>query len=229
MSKTRRPRRFRAALVVGVVGLALTGCGGLRPGVAVQVGDETISTSEVDDISTDFCEAITPQLDQEASTYNNVYLRGGIVGTLAMRTIAEQVAAEHGVDPTQNREYKQRILDVRRQAASLPEDVRDSVIEVQSAPPYVETVQTMVGRQLLDGDGDREAFRSRGQQEFDRWVAENGVEFDPAFNVVIRDGTIAQEDQSVSHAVSDEARQGEKPSWDEPVARELPRSHRCGR
>ena len=229
MSKTRGPRRVFRVLAVGVAGLALAGCAGLHPGVAVQVGDESIPVSKVDEVAEDFCEAVEPQLEGQAETIAHGYFRGGIVGTLAMRSIAEQLAEEYGVDPSSSDRYVKQLADIRRGVAALPEDVRDSVVEVDSAPLYVEQVQASVGRIVLDGEGDREAFVQAGQEEFARWVAENGVEFDPAFNTVMTDGTIAQQDMAVSYAVSEQARNGLETEPNSVLARQLPDSHRCGR
>lgn len=228
MSKTRGPRRVWSALAVGVVGLTLTGCAGLHPGVAAEVGDETISMDKVDEIAADFCEAVEPQLEAQAETVAHGYFRGGIVGTLAMRSIADQVAQEYGVSASSD-SYVQQLSDVRRGVQTLDEDLRDSIIEVETAPLYVQEIQTRVGEVVLDGQGEEEDFVAAGRDEFATWVAENDVEFDPAFNTVMKDGTIAQQDMGVSFAVSEAARGGLEQEPNSVLARRMPASHRCGR
>lgn len=228
MSKTRGPRRVLGALAVAVAGLTLTGCAGLHPGVAVEVGDETITVEEVDRIATDFCEAVEPQLEGQAESVPHAYFRGGIAGTLAMRSVASQLADEYGVT-ADSREYTRQLTEIQRGVASLPEDIRESVVEVQSAPLYVEEIQAEIGRTRLDGDASRQDLVAAGQEEFARWTAEHDVEFDPALNTVMKDGTVTTEDQAVSYAVSETARGGLEEQPNSVLARRTPDSHRCGR
>lgn len=228
MSKTRGARTAWRTLALGAAGMALTGCAALNPGVAAQVGDETISIDEVDRIATDFCEAVEPQLEGQAESVQHSYFRGGIAGTLAMRSLAEQVAAEHGVT-TDGEDYTAQLKEIRRGVSVLPENLRESVIEVDSAPLYVDEVQAEVGRSLLDGEGEREDFVRAGQEEFAAWAEENGVEFDPSLNTALRDGTVVTEDRAVSFAVSDVARGGLEQQPNSVLARQTPDSHRCGR
>jgi hypothetical protein len=215
---------------VGVAVLALSGCSaaGIHPGVAAQVGDESITMAEVDDVATDFCEAVTPRLEQEAETVPNSYFRGGIAGTLALRSVADQVAEDYGIT-LDSQEYESQLAEARRGVAGLPEDIRESVLLVDSAPLYVEEVQAAVGEVVLDGDGDRQAFVAAGQEEFATWTAENEVEFDPSLNTVLRDGTLETEDRSTSFAVSETARGGNEAQPNAVLARRLPTSQRCGR
>jgi hypothetical protein len=228
VSKTRGPRQAWRALALGVVGLALTGCAGLHPGVAVEVGEQTITVDEVDAVAEDFCTAIEPQLEAQAESVQNSYFRGGIAGTLAMREIAEQVAAEYGVEPD-NQDYRDQLAEIERGVTTLPESVQESVVTIETAPLYVDEVQALVGEQVLDGEGEREDLVAAGQEEFAAWVAENGVEFDPSLNTVIRDGTIANQDRAVSFAVSEAARNGLEQQPNSVLARQTPDSHRCGR
>lgn len=226
MSNTRG--RVRGALVVALAALTLSGCAALKPGVAAQVGEESITMDEVDQVATDFCEAVAPQLESQAETVPNSYFRGGIAGTLALRTVADEVAADFGVAADSD-DYTTQIAEIRRGVASLPEDIRESVLRVESAPLYVQEIQAEVGEVVLGGDGDREAFVAAGQDEFATWIAENGVEFDPSLDTVMQDGTIADADQSISFAVSEAARGGQEQQPNSMLARQLPTTQRCGR
>jgi hypothetical protein len=217
---------------LGAVGalavLALTGCGAVQPGTAVEVGDETISTSRVDEVTAAFCTAIEPQLEQQAQTIPNGYFRGGVAATLALRSVADQIAADRGVE-ADSEQYVTALRELRRSVAGLPEDVRDSVIEVNAASAYVEAVQAGVGEQELEGDGEYQDFVEAGAEVFTSWIAENDVEFDPALNTTIEGGTIATRDESLSFAVSDVARAGMEEQPNAMMARQLPETHRCGR
>jgi hypothetical protein len=217
---------------LGAVGalsvLVLTGCGAVQPGTAVEVGDDSIALSEVDEVASDFCSAIEPQLEAQPQSIPNSYLRGGIAGTLALRSVAEQVAAEYGVDADSQR-YQEAVRELRTNVEPVPEEFRESVIEVESAPQYVEAIQAAVGEQELDGQGGYEEFVAAGSEVFTDWIAENGVEFDPALNTELKDGAISTVDGSVSFAVSEAARNGLAAEPNGALARQLPDAHRCGR
>ena len=208
--------------------LALTGCAALQPGVAAEVGDETISVARVDEVADDFCAAITPQLEGQAETIPHSYLRSGIAGTLALRSVADQLAADYGVE-AESDQYLQALADLRQSVQSVPEELRDSVIEVESTPPYVEAVQAAVGEVVLDGEGEYADFVAAGSDTFETWIAENGVEFDPALDTTIKDGVIDTQDGSVSFAVSERAKNGQATEPNSVTARTLPASQRCGR
>jgi hypothetical protein len=208
--------------------LALTGCGALQPGAAVEVGDETISRERVDEVAADFCTAVEPQLESQAETIPHGFFRSGIAGTLALRSVADQVAADYGVEPDSD-QYLQTMADLQQGVRDLPEELRDSVLEVESAPPYVEAVQAAVGEVVLDGEGEYEDFVSAGADEFETWIAENGVEFDPAFDTTIKDGVPDAADGSLSFAVSEMAINGQAAEPNSMTARQLPASQRCGR
>lgn len=208
--------------------LALTGCGALQPGTAVEVGDEAISLDRVDQVAADFCTAIEPQLEAEAETIPHGYFRSGVAGTLALRSVADQLADDYGVVPDSD-QYLQALAGLRQGVRAVPEELRDSVIEVESAPPYVEAVQAAVGEAVLDGQGEYADFVAAGTDAFETWIAENGVEFDPALDTTIQDGTIAPEDGSLSFAVSELATNGQAEQPSSVTARMLPESQRCGR
>jgi hypothetical protein len=208
--------------------LLLTGCGATQPGTAVQVDDETISLSRVDEVAADFCTAIEPQLDSQAQTLPNSFLRGGIAGTLALRSAAEQVAAEYGVE-ADSEQYLTARAELERSTATLPEDVRDSVVEVQGATAYIEAVQAAVGEQELDGEGSYEDFVNAGAEVMTGWLEEHEVEFDPSLNTTLEDGNIASTDEALSFAVSDQAKAGLAAEPNPAEARMLPATHHCGR
>ncbi len=213
-----------AALAV----LALTGCGALQPGAAVQVGDETITASRLDEVTSDFCRAIEPQLESQAESVQNSFLRSYVAGTMALRSVADQVAAEFGVEAG-GEEYLQQLADLRQGIESVPEDVRDSVIEVETTAAYVSAVQTAVGEEVLDGVGEDAELAAAGREEFDAWISEHGVEFDPSLNTEIKDGVFSVRDAAVSFAVSERATSGMAEQPNAAAARELTTAQRCGR
>ncbi len=224
MSKSPVP----LGVVTALAALILSGCGALQPGAAVEVGDETISHDRVDEVAGDFCSAIEPQLEAQAETIPNSFLRGGIAGTLGLRSAADQIADDYGVDPESD-QYLEALAGIRDGVAEVPEELQESVIEVESAPAYVEAVQAAVGEVILDGDGEYEDFVAAGTDEYETWLAENGIEFDPALNTVVKDGVIETEDGGVSFAVSELAKNGLAEQPNSVIARQMPATHRCGR
>ena len=225
MRKSRGPVRVLGVAVAATV--LLSGCAGLRPGTAVQVGEERIPTTEVDEVAGSFCDALEPQLAQQAETIPNSYLRGGIAGTLALRSVAEQVAADFGVE-ADSEQYLQQMEDLRRNVAALSPEQQEAVIAIESAPFYVQAIQTAVGEEILEGDGEESDFVAAGDEEFQAWIEENGVEFDPSLNTTISDGQIATEDGSLAFPVSEAAKAGQEEQPNAVLARQLPASHRCG-
>jgi len=208
--------------------LTLTGCGALQPGTAVEVGDERISIERVDEVAGDFCAAIEPQLEEAAETIPHGFFRSGIAGTLALRSVADQLAADFGVEADSD-EYLQTLAEQRQGLLAVPEEYRESVIEIESAPLYVEAVQAAVGEVVLDGEGEAADFAAAGVDEFETWLAENDVEFDPTLNTTITDGVIGPEDGALSFAVSDLAVNGQAQEPNSALARQLPATQRCGR
>jgi peptidyl-prolyl cis-trans isomerase SurA len=147
VSKTRLGLAGTLAAAVAL----LTGCGSLSPGTAVTVGDETITVDQVDDYTADYCEAIERQLEGEGQVVPNRYFRSGVAGQLALRSAAEQLADEYGVEAGSG--YDQRVAELEQSVAMVDEDLREAVVEVESATAYVEAVQAAVGEQLLAQEG----------------------------------------------------------------------------
>ena len=223
MSKSHAP-----GAVAVLAALTLTGCGALQPGAAVEVGEESISLEQVDQIAGDFCSAVEPQLETEAETIPHGFFRSGIAGTLALRSVADQLADDYGVEADSD-QYLQALAELRQGVQAVPEEYRESVIEVESAPQYVEAVQAAVGEVVLDGEGEYADFLAAGTDEFETWIAENGVEFDPALDTTVKDGVIGPEDGALSFAVSERAVNGQAEEPNSVTARQLPASQRCGR
>ncbi len=226
MSSTPGPVRVAGVLLVATL---LGGCAGLRPGTAVVVGDTTISTSELDATTTQFCAAISEPLDQQAQSIPHGYFRGGIAGTLALQEVAENVAAEQGVEAG-SASYLKQISDLRKQVAALPEEQQEPVMDVETAPIYVQEIERAVGMKLLDDPDASDAdYDQAGAEELQKWIDEHGVEFDPSLNTSIRDATVTPTDGSLSFAVSEGAKAGLEEQPNSALAAELPDSQRCGR
>ena len=226
-----RPGRIAGVAGLAVAAALLAGCGSASPGVAVQVGDETITTNEVDELASEYCRAVGDQLAAQnpPQIVPNRYFRGGIAGTLTMRTIGEQLGEEYGVEP--GKTYDESVAKLEQSVGVLDEEVREAVIEVESSSAYVEAMQAAVGEVLLEEEGGSAPEYSqqveRGQQAFEDWIAANGVTFDPALGVSLDGGQVTSQDTSLSFAVGDSAVKGGADEPDPAYAAALPAAQAC--
>jgi hypothetical protein len=225
--------RVTSTRLRGLAGLAvaatvlLTGCNdvpALNPGVAARVGDDTISMSTVDDVSTSYCEYAEPQLG-DGQVLAQHYLRGQVAGSLALRAAADQFAAEHGV--TADPSYDDAVQQAEQGLQDLTEAQRQAVIDVQGADAYVRAVERSVGSALGTSGGER-AQVAAGQKEFLAWLSDNDVRIDPRFGVSIDSGATGVADTSLSHPVSDTATKANAEQPDTDYAGALPETQRCG-
>lgn len=234
MSKTLRPQARSVLVLTGLMVGLLSGCGvagtGFHPGVAAEVGDETISVSKVNQIASDYCIAIESQLADNKQVLPQRYLRGGIAGQLALVSAAEQLAAEYDVEP--GLQYDQKVAELQSGTAELSEGEQEAVIEIESSSAYVTGIQEAIGEKLLRAKGAADPTidqaRASGQKAFNAWLADHDVSIDPQFGVSIKDGRAVPTDTSLSVAVGDTAKKGQADSPDQEYAASLPDSHRCG-
>ncbi len=215
-----------AALALGATVL-LTGCNDVPefdPGVAAQVGDDTISMQTVNDTTAAYCQAAEKQLQQEQALPQH-YLRDQVAGSLALRAAADQFAAEHGV--TADPSYDQAVQQAEQSLSDLSESQRQAIIDVQGAATYVAAVEKAVGQSLGGGGGDK-ATTAAGQQAFQDWLADQDIRIDPRFGVSIDGGTSTPSDTSLSFALSDTSTKANADQPDTEYAGALPDNQRCG-
>ncbi|GGO71803.1 hypothetical protein [Nocardioides deserti] len=229
--KRTRPLLGLAAATLLASG-ALTGCGvagtGFSPGVAAEVGDTSITTDRVDEVAASYCDALRPQL--EGQVVPQRYLNGSVAGQLALAAAAEQLAAEHGVEPGE--QHAAQVTQLRRAVAELPEDQQDAVLEVESAGSLVSDLVIGVGRALAADEGladpTDEQVAELGNQALVDWIGEHDVDVNPRYGVDLSDGQPVRTDSETSVAVSDLAAAATAESPDQEYAATLPESQRCG-
>lgn len=239
MSKTPRksgPVRapLRSLLATGLAVGLLAGCGvagtAFHPGVAAEVGDESITVRTVDQIAADYCSAIVDQLAGNNQVLPQRYIRGGVAAQLTLVSAAEQLAAQYGVEPGQ--QYDQKVAELQAAVATLSEDEQEAVLAIESSGTYISGVLQAIGVQELGAEGGSapsgEEAAAAGRKVFDAWLAENDVEIDPQFGVEIEDGQVVNTDTSVSVAVGEAATKGQAETPDDAYSRSLASSHRCG-
>lgn len=234
MSMSRPLAGVAAPLLAGMAALLLSGCGvagtSFHPGVAAQVGDETISVSTVDSVASDYCSAIEPQLSSQKQVVPRHYLRDGIAGRLTLLAAAHQLAADYGVDA--GPQYDQKVAELQGAVDALPEGQQQAVIEIEASTAYIGGVQQAVGEKVLAAQGTTGASSQdaakAGQAAFAKWFDQNDVTIDPQFGIGIKDGQTVKTDTSISFPVGDAAKQGEAATPDQSYAASLPDAHRCG-
>lgn len=229
MSSTRRSLVPLAAAVL-TAGAVLSGCGVAgsewHPGAAAQIDGTTISVSRVNTVASDYCTAIEDQLTAQQQVVPMRYLRQGVAGQLALLEAAKQFADEKGVEP--GTAYQQKVADLQKATAKLPEDQQQAVIEMESAGTYISGVITAVGEQQLGSGTAPQKAAQAGGQEFSAWLDDQDISIDPQFGVEIEDGQAVRTDTGVSYALSDAAKAAEASQPDPSYAAQLPDSQRCG-
>lgn len=220
--------------VAAVSALLLSGCGvagtSFHPGVAAQVGDQTISVSKVDSVASSYCSAIEPQLSSQKQVVPRHYLRDGIAGRLTLVAAAQQLADQYGVDA--GTQYDQKVAELQNAVKDLPEDQQQAIIEIEASTTYLGGVEQAVGEKVLAAQGtsspSSQAAAKAGQAAFAKWFDQHDVAIDPQFGIEIKNGQTVKTDTNISFPVGDEAKQGEAATPDQSYAATLPGAHTCG-
>ncbi|QIK74259.1 hypothetical protein [Nocardioides piscis] len=204
--------KFRLLVPVVLAGvLTTTGCAGsASPGVAARVGDETITAGEVDETTRHLCTALGERFKEEGRLVQLGVIRQGVLQFLVLRSQADQLAEEYGVEPSAA--YRQAVAEHARTATDFPEEVRDDYVTVLSTDALASDIASQVGRIELAEEGFTEPTEEQVQQAardaFTSWPDANGIDVDPKYGIELVDGVLTEVDTSLSFAVSDKARAG---------------------
>lgn len=222
MSKTR----LMTAATMGVAGLLLTGCGSAAPGVAAKVGDQELTVRQVDSVTANYCTALG-ELESEVPMS---YVRQFVIQLLALRSQAEQIADEYGVEPGST--YLNDVAQRQGTAATKPEEVREDYVDLASTQAYAQDVLDQVGAIELEQDGvvdpSAEEISQAGVDVFNQWPDVHGIEIDPRYGLRSVDGVLTPVDTNTSVAVGETAKSGLATEPDTAFAQSLPLTHRCG-
>lgn len=227
----------RAAAAAVPCLLLLSGCGvagtEFHPGVAAQVGDETVSTNTVDELTADYCEAIEDQLQQRIplKTY-----RAGVAALLAYRSATDQLAEEYDVVPGKTYEAARLQYEGQANGLGLKGADKEAFLEVQTSQDYVFDQLAQIGLIELEDEGETnsapEVQQARGQQELAAWVDREGVDFDPKYGLAWVDGQPTSTDTDLSVATSRLAKSAsivdDQGTSDPGYVASLPESATCG-
>ncbi|WP_345522445.1 hypothetical protein [Nocardioides conyzicola] len=221
------PRLCTGAVLAAASAVLLTGCGAvpdLNPGVAVSVGDDTVTTRHVADLAADYCKAAAPQLQGQALSRH--YLNGRVAGSLAVRSAADQMLADHDVEVDAS--YAAAVKQAEAQLKDMTGAQRDAIVEVQGSSVYVAAAEIAVGKAVLGSSASDDEVKAAGQKEFLAWLDDHDVRIDPRYGVAIEKGEAVLKDTSLSHAVSGTAKQADATTPDSTYAATLPPTQRCG-
>ena len=125
-----RVQRCLPVLAASVV--LLTGCGvaqtQFHPGIAARVGDDTITTKHVDEVTADYCTAVekvskgqTKSADQSPQPLR--YLSHEFATDLIIKSAVSQLADQYDVTPTSA--YNGNLSTLKPQLVTLSADQRD--------------------------------------------------------------------------------------------------------
>jgi peptidyl-prolyl cis-trans isomerase SurA len=222
--------RVAGLAVVAVASMVvLSGCGStpdLNPGVAARVGDDTVSVQHVADVAAGYCAAAEPQLQDQVLP--NHYLNAQVASSIALRSAADQMMAEHDVTVDESYTKAEDAARNDDSLAKLSDSARDALIEVQGAQTYVNAAEISVGKDALGASATADDAQAFGAKVFLAWLADHDVKFDPKYGVAIVDGKSVIEDTSLSYALSDTATKADATTPDTTYAGALPDAQRCG-
>jgi hypothetical protein len=229
-----RVPKLGAAAVVAVAALVLSGCGVEGPGVAAKVGDETVTTADVNRLTDGYCRALEPQITSQGQVVPMRLVRSFVAGSLAMEAAAKQLAAENGITTPDG--YLDRLKELDTQAEGLPAKYRDDFIEVGSARAYVTALETQLGGILLGEEDKNDATddqkTARGQDALTVWLGDHDVAVNPRYGIEIAGGTVKDTDTDTSYPLSERAVAAGKfnsdSGPDQGYTAELPDTQRCG-
>ncbi|MGD9957836.1 hypothetical protein [Nocardioides sp.] len=228
--KMLRTRTRLAALALISLG-ALSGCGGLHPGLAAVVGDSTISNNDVDSLGRDLCTVVTSSPEQQTTAFPRSTALEAVVQRFVMRSIADQMGEEYDVSASST--YDADVDAAKQQFSYVDPEVLDRVLDLLVADRYFNDVLTSIGKEALVAEGasqpTAEDQLAKGVQLAQVWETTHDVAINPRFpSLSLGDTSFTQTPDQTSVAVSDFARQAAKTPPDAEWIAGLPAAQRCG-
>ena len=226
-------RSLRCLPVLAASVVLLTGCGvagtEFHPGIAAQVGDDTITTKHVDQVTADFCAAAEEDSKDQSGRVPQPMrtLTQRFTVVLVTQAVAEQLADDYDVEPTSS--YNSYVANLRTQLVKLDDDQRDAAVEILGAQTYVQDVLTTIGgKELAEQDNtsasDDEKFAA-GQDVLTKWIADHDVEVNPKYGIDFATG--APIDTDLSYALGETAQGGVSQEPSAGYAAGLPELQTC--
>lgn len=210
--------------------LLLSGCGvstaTFRPGVAAEVGDTSVSVRTVDDAVGPTCRALQSNPQLIGSGFTGEQLRGIVLAQLVLRDVADQLAADNGLDARQI--YTQNAEATRGSLTGVPDDVLDQALPVFTASTYLTDVVDRIVTAKLGANTDSQVRSAAAQQLIANFQQKVGIETNPLFAPLdFTSPTGSGTPPELSVAVSGLATAAAAPSPDPQAIAALPANQRC--
>jgi peptidyl-prolyl cis-trans isomerase SurA len=221
-------RFVRALPVLSVVLLAGCGVAGteFHPGIAAEVGDQTITTRHVDEVTANYCAGFEklskadPQSSDEPVPLR--FVTNQFATLLVEHAAAEQLADQYDVEP--GSASKSALASFEPQLESLSDEQKAAFQEILGARAYSNDVLAQIGQISLEDKGTSDATEddqlAEGQKVLSAWLADHDVEVNPKYAVDL--DTPGQVDTDLSVAVGTKAKDGLKAEPDPDYTSSLP-------
>lgn len=227
-------RRPLAALFVVPVVLTtgvLAGCGvtetALRPGVAVEVGDEVVTVKQVDEVADGLCEVLKSDPAFDGRHYRTSSLRNAALRGLTLGVMADQISAEYDV-PLPAGDFGAD--QVALQFGQAEADDLEAAMPAFTGDQKIRAVLVALGRDELGARTEENEAITAGVERAQEWQQRTDVDTNPAFEALsIGDTAVEAARDDLSVAVSDFAKTAADPAAQEAGSDpgELPESQRC--
>ena len=218
-----------ALAVVGLV--ALTGCA-VHPGAAAVVGQDTISTGQVDALAEGLCSANAASVPMGGQQMASRGARQGALQVLIDTDLSQQFGQQRGVEPNAQ-QISSALARSRSTIQQLPADERAAFKHALVQYWEGQLMLIDVGRKALEAQGkthvtDQQAI-AEGSKLRQQWAKNISVSVDPRFGS-FRRGSFqpAADGGSISVAASDSARAGNTTDPNGGYVSSLPVSQKCG-
>ena len=212
---------LRALPVLPVAVVLLAGCGvagaQFHPGIAAEVGDQTITTRQVDQLSRDSCKGLEKlnagQAAAAAGTATPLStITHQVASALVDELVAEQLAEDYDVTPSSD--YKKNLTEAEQQLSPVSGAAKDAILEVVDAQAYTQDVLVQIGEIELKKNGTEDSTPqdqyNEGLKRLTAWATDHvdDVEINPRYGLdLTADGPV---DTALSVAVSSTAKDGLK-------------------
>ena len=225
---TSRPRHALGRLaLVGAAIVLLSGCGSARPGVAAEVGSETISVDAVDELAGNVCtlqESLPEGGANQPQTTSGLAARDGALQSLILRSIADQMADDYGF--TAGKDFESQVDRVRLQFESVDQDKVEAALPAYTSIPYFIDIMRQIGETTGDNLAGNQALTA-GIKKAQEWQDDHPITTNPMFgSFSIGDQEIESERDDLAFPASQSAKDASSGSAD--YFASLPESQRCG-
>lgn len=196
------------------------------PGVAVEVGDSTISVQTVDDTVGPTCAALQANPQLIGQGFSGAQLRNIVLQQLALKDIADQLATDNGIDADEV--YTQNSEAARGTITGVSDAEAEKALPVFAASPYLTDVIDRVITVKLGASADSQVRQAAAQQILTDFQKKYGIETNPLFDPL--DFTTAGDEGTptdLSVALSSIAKDADEPSPAPAVVGALPENQRC--